>query len=38
VELAGAGLSDAKREVFYTALEQITENLQTLSKNGLPGE
>lgn len=36
VELAGAGLSDMDRGVFYAALERITENLQTLSKNGLP--
>lgn len=36
VELAGAGLSDADREVFYRALELITTNLQTLSKEGLP--
>ena len=36
VELAGAGLSDEKREIFYSALEQITENLQALSKDGLP--
>lgn len=36
VELAGAGLSDADREAFYRALELITNNLQTLSKEGLP--
>ena len=36
VELAGAGLSDSDREVFYRALERITANLQTLSKEGLP--
>ncbi len=36
VELAGAGLSDENRENFYTALEQITANLQNLSKEGLP--
>ena len=36
VELAGAGLSDENREIFYIALEQITANLQTLSKEGLP--
>ena len=36
VELAGAGLSDSDREVFYRALEQITVNLQTLSKEGMP--
>lgn len=38
VELAGAGLSAETREIFYEALEQITENFQTLSKEGLPGE
>ena len=36
VELAGAGLSEAERETFYYALERITANLQTLSKEGLP--
>ena len=36
VELAGAGLSASDREVFYRALELITANLQTLSKEGLP--
>lgn len=36
VELAGAGLSDESREIFYAALEQITANLQALSKDGLP--
>ena len=36
VELAGEGLTDESREIFYTALEQITANLQTLSKEGLP--
>lgn len=36
VELAGEGLSDGDREIFYSALELITANLQTLSKNGLP--
>ena len=36
VELAGAGMSDQDREIFYRCLEQITANLQTLCKNGLP--
>ncbi len=36
VELAGAGLSNEARESFYAALEQITANLQNLSKEGLP--
>ena len=36
VELAGTGLSNGEREIFYHALELITTNLQTLSKDGLP--
>ena len=36
VELAGSGMTDAEREVFYRCLELITTNLQTLSKEGLP--
>ena len=36
VELAGAGLKDADREIFYRCLEQITINLQTLSREGIP--
>lgn len=36
VELAGSGMTDAERETFYRCLEQITANLQTLSKVGLP--
>ena len=36
VELAGSGLSEEERETFYRALEQITVNLQKLSKEGLP--
>lgn len=36
VELAGSGMTDAERETFYRCLEQITVNLQTLSKEGLP--
>lgn len=36
VELAGAGLSEQERESFYRSLERITENLQNLSKTGLP--
>ena len=37
VELAGAGISEEDREVFYRCLELITANLQALSKDGLPG-
>ena len=36
VELAGGGMTEADREVFYRCLESITTNLQTLSKEGLP--
>ena len=36
VELAGFGMTDADREVFYRCLEQIAANLQTLCKEGLP--
>ena len=36
VELAGSGLTNQERETFYKALELITENLQKLSKEGLP--
>ncbi len=36
VELAGSGMSDADRKIFYRCLEQITANLQALSKEGLP--
>ena len=36
VELAGSGMSDTDRGIFYRCLENITANLQTLSKEGLP--
>lgn len=36
VELAGSGMTDGEREVFYRCLERITANLQTLSREGLP--
>ena len=36
VELAGSGMTDSDRETFYRCLEQITANLQTLSREGLP--
>lgn len=36
VEFASRGLSDEKREIFYEALELISNNLQILSKEGLP--
>lgn len=36
VELAGCDISDNDRSVFYSSLEQITKNLQRISKQGLP--
>ena len=36
VELAGGGLSDEDRTIFYQSLEQITTKLQALSRDGLP--
>ena len=36
VELAGKDLDNDTRETFYKALESITANLTTLSKNGIP--
>lgn len=36
VELAGAGMTEENRDVFYRCLEQITGNLQELCKEGLP--
>ena len=36
VELAGNGVSNEHRAIFYHTLERITANLQTLSKEGLP--
>ncbi len=36
VEVAGAGMTDPERDVFYRCLERITANLQTLSKEGIP--
>jgi len=36
VELAGSGMTDTDREIFYRCLEMITTNLQMLSKEGLP--
>lgn len=36
VELAGKDLTEESRAIFYEALESITANLRTLSKEGLP--
>ena len=36
VELAGSGMTDSDREIFYRCLENVAMNLQTLSKEGLP--
>lgn len=38
VAIVGSALTDAEREIFYTALDKITANLQALSESGLPGE
>ena len=35
VHRAGAGLTEANREVLYFALERIAGNLQTICRNGL---
>ena len=35
VSRASAGISDADREIFYTAIERIAENLQNISESGL---
>lgn len=36
VELAGNGISDKDRSVFYETLEHISSNLQAISSEGLP--
>ena len=36
VELAGSGITEEERELFYRCLERITANLQTMSRDGLP--
>ena len=36
VELAGSGMSEEDRGIFYRCLERITANLHTLSEEGLP--
>lgn len=36
VELAGRGLSEESREVFYRALDTIVENMRELSEKGIP--
>lgn len=36
VDLAGKGLSDKDREIFYSSLEIISANLRKLSEEGLP--
>lgn len=35
VEMAGAGLTDEQREVFYRVLATIADNLHAICKNGL---
>ena len=36
VELAGKGLTDENRAIFYESLELIAANLREISKEGLP--
>lgn len=36
VELAGQGLTDEARATFYSSLETITSNLESISKEGIP--
>ena len=36
VELAGKDLTDETRDIFYKALESITENLAVLCRDGIP--
>lgn len=36
VELAGKGLNEETREIFYQALESIAANLTELTKDGIP--
>lgn len=38
VELAGQGLSEKSRQIFYACLARIAANLENLCKNGLPDE
>lgn len=38
VELAGKGLADADRKIFYATLDLIAANLQAVSQNGIPDE
>jgi DNA-binding MarR family transcriptional regulator len=35
-ELVGNGLSDEARTLFYSALDLITSNIQSISETGLP--
>lgn len=36
VDVAGMGLSDEERKVFYAALDLIEGNLQSMSRTGIP--
>ena len=36
VEMAGKGLSDQERLIFYSVLRRIATNLQAIAKDGLP--
>lgn len=35
-ELAGTGLSDANRKIFYASLQLIASNLRAICKDGIP--
>lgn len=36
VEIAGMGLPEERRQIFYDTMELISSNLQNLSKKGIP--
>jgi DNA-binding MarR family transcriptional regulator len=38
VELAGAGLTEEKRQVLYEALDLISSNLHTICRDGIPSD
>lgn len=37
VELADKGLTEEDRKLFYSVLEKIADNLQRITKDGIPG-
>lgn len=36
VEVAGSGMSDEERVIFYASLDRIERNLQSISQQGIP--